>query len=112
MRVLALGIVLAGLCAYLAHYWIIADREFDSYAGVETGMKLAKAKRTLKAKGWRTFDGGSVSKPLIGRRLRVCGEGYATLFIEGQSPDYTLVLHTNDDCEITKIQRRTRHLEL
>ena len=112
MRALALGIVLASLCAFLAHYWIIADREFDSYAGVETGMELADARRILSANGWLAFTARGDSMRVSSTRHRQCGNGFATLFVEGKSPDYTLVLHTNDDCEITKILRRTRHLEL
>jgi len=109
LRSLLLGLALAALATFLSWYWVVADRDFERYAGIEVGMTQKLANLTLESKGWRSLGIYRGAEPgVVGR----CGPGEALVFVEGTSPDYTLIIHTDDECIVTRITRRARTLEL
>ena len=109
MRLLALALVLSTVCGFAAFFWKSADEEFDSYTGVSVGMTLARAHVVLKQEGWVRLPSRT-----RGHRNAVyhCGEGDASHWTDANNLGYSLVLYTDDDCELTKIVRRTGSIEL
>lgn len=108
MRLTILGLGLAVICSFAAVYWISSDEEVERYGDAQVGMSLFEAQSALKDDGWVSFRGlgrGST------KRLKVCGEGFASTLINETRRGYTLILRTNDECKVTKIIRRVRKIE-
>lgn len=98
---------LAALVGLLSLFWAKNDRETESYAGVRLGMTLKRADVLLDRERWTRLNGG-----MVWANQLLCGEGQALTYLDKSNPGFALVLHTDDDCQITKILRRTRPIEI
>ncbi|KEO89799.1 hypothetical protein EH31_11645 [Erythrobacter longus] len=105
MRFLLLGLGLVVLMTLLALFWQQDERFLDSYAGVETGMTLRQADKILDANDWTRL-----AERNPGRMRLLCGSGRAVVFVARAEIGAELVLHTDEDCTVSKIVKRRRGL--
>ena len=94
--VLALSALLAASLA--AYFMYFDERPFSELDGAKVGMELDRASETLEESGWTMMHSD--------------GCGGVSSFVNLRRPDHALILTANEACDVTKIIRKPRKLEL
>ncbi len=93
------------LAVGVTYYLVFADRIFSSYDGARLGMTVGGATRALELRGWTFLPSSSANQHAD------CSEN-EHYFVQLRSPDYSLILASDDDCKVSSIARKRRGIEL
>ena len=101
------GLLAFGLVAAAAiYFFVVSDRTFRSYAGVEVGMPIGAALKRLREEGYTVVHG----PPEI--RVRGCSDADDYTLVRLGKPDYAITISSDRACNVRQIERTARGIEL
>jgi len=100
------ALLVLGLLGTALYFFVVRDRNFQSYSGAEIGMPVQMALSRLQSGGYVLLSGSSEIKHVGCSGM----ERYA--LVRESDPTYSLTVSVDDSCNIREIMRRLRGIEL
>lgn len=94
------------IMAGVTYYLVFADRTFRSYDGARVGMGVDVAAEQLRVEGWTLLSSSSAVQ------RSDCSGNERYYLVQLRSPDYTLIMAADENCEVSNIARKRRGIEL